>query len=59
MKEEIIDQDIVSVEVKRRRHGHADILLHQRKGTVLGLYRVDSSDLIVTYIEMKQGLRTF
>ncbi len=59
IKEEILYRNIVMIEVKRRRHGHADILLHQRDGKVSALYRVDSPDQIVAYIEKKQGLSTY
>jgi hypothetical protein len=57
VKEEILYRNIVHIEIRRERHGYANILLHQRDGAVARLYHVDSPDLIVSFIEKKQSRR--
>ena len=55
MNTEILYQNIVHVEVKKKRHHYADIVLHQLDGTRTSLYHVDSPDLIRDFIHKKKA----
>ena len=58
MKEEILYQNVVHIEVKRSRFHFAKIILHERDGNVHHLHHVDSPDLIIDYIEKRKTKRS-
>ncbi len=57
MKEEILYQNIVHLELKKKRDYYGHIILHQRDGSVCQLHHVDSPELIIEYIEKKKAKR--
>ncbi len=57
MKEEILYQNIVHLELKKKRDYYGHIVLYQKDGSVCQLHHVDSPELIIEYIEKKKAKR--
>lgn len=57
MKEEILYQNIVHLELKKKRDYYGHIVLYQKDGSVCQLHNVDSPELIIEYIEKKKAKR--
>lgn len=57
MKEEILYQNIKFVEVRKKKHNYADLILHLRDGSFCHLHHVDSPEVIVDFIERKKTKR--
>jgi hypothetical protein len=55
MKEEFLYQNIVHVEIKRKRHYYAHMVIHLRDGSTCHFHHVDSPELIADYIEKKRS----
>lgn len=58
MKEEILYSNIVHVEIRKKRHYFAHIVIHQRDGSVCHFHHVDSPELISDFIEKKKTKRS-
>lgn len=57
IKEEILYQNIVHLELKKKRDYYGHIVLYQKDGSVCQLHHVDSPELIIEYIEKKKAKR--
>lgn len=57
MKEEILYSNIVHVEIRKKRHYFAHMVIYQKDGSVCHFHHVDSPELIAEYIEKKQSKR--
>lgn len=57
MKEEILYGNITHVEIKKKKHYFAHIVIHQRDGSMCHFHHVDSPELIQEYIEKKKFKR--
>lgn len=53
IKEEVLYQNVIYIEVKRSRFYYGKVTLHTRDGSVCHLHHVDSPDLIKEFIEKK------
>lgn len=58
MKEEILYQNIVHLELKKKRDYFGHIVLHQKDGSICQLHHVDSPEMIIEYIEKKKSKRS-
>lgn len=54
MKEEILYGNITHVEIKKKKHYYAHMVIHQRDGSVCHFHHVDSPELIQEFIEKKK-----
>jgi hypothetical protein len=54
MKEEILYSNIVHVEIRKKRHYYAHMVLYQKDGSLCHFHHVDSPELIAEYIEKKK-----
>lgn len=57
MKEEILYQNIVHLELKKKRDLYGLIIVYQKDGSMFQLHNVDSPELIIEYIEKKKAKR--
>lgn len=57
MKEEILYQNIVHLELKKKRGYYGHIILYQKDGSMCQPHHVDSPELIIEYIEKKKAKR--
>lgn len=55
VKDEIIYQNIVHVEMLKKRRNYANLILHKRDGSTSFLYHVDSPEIICEFIENKKS----
>lgn len=58
MKEEILYSNIVHVEIRKKRHYFAHMVIHLRDGSVCHFHHVDSPELISDFIEKKKAKRS-
>lgn len=57
MKEEILYSNIVHVEIRKKRHYFAHMVIYQKDGSYCHFHHVDSPELIAEYIEKKKAKR--
>lgn len=57
MKEEVLYQNVVHIEIKKSKFYYGKVSLHSRDGSICHLHHVDSPELIAEYIEKKKSKR--
>lgn len=57
IREEMLYQNVVHVEIKKSRFHYAQVTLHGHDGEMIRLHHVDSPDLIADYIQKKKTKR--
>jgi hypothetical protein len=57
MKEEILYSNIEHIEIRKKRHYFAHVVLYQKDGSTCHLHHVDSPELIAEFIEKKKSTR--
>ncbi|WP_408096384.1 hypothetical protein ACJVC5_15200 [Peredibacter sp. HCB2-198] len=57
IKEEMLYQNVVHVEIKKSRFHYAQVTLHGVDGEMIRLHHVDSPELIEQYIQKKKSKR--
>jgi uncharacterized membrane protein len=58
MKDEILYSNVVHVEIIKKRHYYAHMVLHLRDGSTCHFHHVDSPEIISDYIEKKKIRRS-
>ncbi len=55
MKEEILYQNIVHLELRKKQDAFGQIIVYQKNGTSCGLHHIDSPELVIEYINKKKA----